>query len=257
MSCLAIPPEAPRWFRGLPAGGAGLDFIKICAAVFMVIDHIDHILFDYTVFEMYLIGRGTFPLFCFAAACAILRATPDQARGQCLKLLFLAVLVEPVSILTRGPLVADMPVNVIFTLAAGTALCLVLPSLPRLARHGVFALGLASVLLENTVEFGLMGVMLVPALFMVLRGDKTALPWVFLFLATINAGNLWAGLAAEQAFNWKSPLLAALAATILPFVVLDIAREIKSQKRLLSRYALHVFYPGHLALLGLLRAFLR
>lgn len=223
----------------------------------MVIDHIDHILFNYDVLEMYLIGRGTFPLFCFAAAAAMFRSPPEKAREQCLKLLFLAILCEPVSVLVRGPLVADMPANVIFTLATGSALCLILPSLSALARHGVFALGLAAVLLENTVEFGIMGILLTPTLFMLMRGDKSALPWLFAFLLTINAGGLMAAFTGPAPFDWKSPLLSALGATILPFVVLDIAREIKSQKRLLSRYALHAFYPGHLAVLGLLRLLLK
>lgn len=257
MSAQTLTAPAPLWFRGLPVEGIALDFVKLCAAIFMVTDHIDHIFFNYDILEMQLIGRGTFPLFCFAAAASIYRATPEKAKNQCLKLLFLAVLSEPISVLVRGPLVSDMPANVIFTLAIGSAMALFMPTIKPLFRHLIFAGAVASVWIGETVEFGLMGVMLIPALLQVMRGDKTALPWVFLLLLTINAGGLGDMPTPLPRGWWVPPLLFAIAATALPALVLDLSRTIKSQKRLLSRYALHVFYPGHLALLGLLKLFLK
>ena len=60
--------------------GRALDAIKICAAVFMVIDHINTTLLASTRLEMFLIGRITFPLFCYALAASMLKAGPDKAR---------------------------------------------------------------------------------------------------------------------------------------------------------------------------------
>ena len=257
MSAQKLSNLAPLWFRGLPLDGTALDFIKICAAVFMVIDHIDHILWNYEIFEMYLIGRGTFPLFCYAAAAGIFRATPEKAKSQCLKLLFLAVLCEPVSILVRGPLVSDMPANVIFTLATGSAMAIFMPTLRPLFRHLIFASGVASVWIGGTIEFGLMGVMLIPALLQIMRGDKTALPWLFLLLLSINAGELGDMIESTQKGWWLIPLLSATAAIALPAFVLNLSRDIKGVRRLLSKYALHIFYPGHLAVLGILKIFLK
>ena len=244
---------APLWFRGLPISGTALDFVKICAAVFMVIDHIDHVFWNYNVFGMYLIGRGAFPLFCFAAAAFMFRAPMDKARDQCVKLLFLAVLCEPVSELVRGPLINDMPANVIFTLAAGCATTLIMPALRPLLRHLLFAGAVASVWIGETVEFGLMGIMLVPAFCQVMRGDKQALPWLGLLLLTINAGGLGDALQTARPGWWLIPLLSGLCAIALPVLVLDISRTLEGSGRLLPRHALHVFYPGHLAVLGLLK----
>ena len=48
--------------------GRALDSIKICAALFMVIDHVNLMWLHETSFPMLLAGRGTFPLFCYAVA---------------------------------------------------------------------------------------------------------------------------------------------------------------------------------------------
>lgn len=252
---------APAWFSNLPIDGAALDFIKICAAILMVIDHIDHVFWNYENFEMYLLGRGTFPLFCFAAAAALLRATPEKARDQCLKLLCLAILCEPVSILVRAPLVSDMPANVIFTLAAGSAMALTFSAWNIWIRHIIFAGAVASVWIGETVEFGLMGIMLVPAIFQVLRGDKSALPWMALLLMTINTGGLGKIMINPQPPLhpgwWLIPLLSGMAAIALPALIINFARVIKGKTRLLPRFALHIFYPAHLALLGLLKLLIR
>ena len=62
--------------------GAALDFIKSCAAIFMITDYINTIWFHQAFISMNFIGRGTFPLFCYAVAAAVLKVKDSSLQRE-------------------------------------------------------------------------------------------------------------------------------------------------------------------------------
>src|SRR6218665_1347796 len=105
------------------ADGRGLDFIKACAAVFMVIDHVNLTLFGAGKPELFMIGRLTFPLFCYALAVALFKVKDGKGTEYALRryaprLLLFAIVTEPIARFSR-----DVDAyNVMFTLAFGAAM---------------------------------------------------------------------------------------------------------------------------------------
>lgn len=224
----------------------------------MVIDHVNVLLAGHQYFLMTLIGRGTFPLFCYAVAAAILKIVQrpgavgehkKAVRRYVLRLLLLALLTQPVYAWAVDPYV----MNVIVTLALGALFTAYAAWRPF--RHMVFLYGVAlvSMLWIVPVEFGLAGVMLPSAILLVRKGEARAWPFLVLLLLFINLGGLREilhdGLTTAE---WLMPLLNGVFAIALPWAVLDMARNMRQDGRLLSKYALHVFYPGHLLLLKLI-----
>src|SRR3989338_5224412 len=96
--------------------GRALDFIKICAALLMVVENMNVIWFDETFFPLHLLGRAAFPLFCYAVAVAVMKKEGAGGAGRyVIKLLILGALVQPF----YQPALGAGTCNVIFTLAAG------------------------------------------------------------------------------------------------------------------------------------------
>lgn len=235
--------------------GRALDFIKIAAAVFMVIDHINLIWFNGDVPGMFLVGRATFPLFCYALAVAFLKAGPEKSPGYALRkymprLLVLAVVSEAVSLLTRDTGL----LNVIFTLAfaagiAGYSYRLKDWHLILLCILALFIDDQCSLWLgERHVlpEFGVAGIMLPAAIMMYMQGRKGGLVSMLALIAVINLGqfsdivsNLNAAVISYVALVWFS-------STVLPWWVIQWSQRLPNEGRLLHKYALHIFYPGHL-----------
>lgn len=235
--------------------GRPLDAVKILAAVAMVVDHFNAMLFDWQYTWAYLIGRAAFPLFCWAAAAAIIRARDDRALYRQAGILLLwAVLAEPISRYARDYEVA----NVLFTLALGVLVA------PFYLRRGTIArLGLAWAAIVLTLcggwwEFATSGLLLPAALAVMLRERRMIdVATVLLLLATMN----FRGLFFYEAV--AVPLLAvtAIATIVLPLAILVMVRDVLPRadagspppRRLLPRYALHVFYPLHIVVLWLLK----
>jgi len=243
--------------------GRALDFIKIAAAVFMVIDHINLIWYDSEVPGMFLVGRATFPLFCYALAAAFLRAGPQKAPDYALRkymprLLALAAVSEVVSLITRDTGL----LNVIFTLAfaAGVA-----GYSYRLKDWHLILLCMIAVILDNQCslwlgerhllpEFGPAGIMLPAAIMMYMQGRKGGLACMAALIAVMNLGafgdilsNLSAPVISYVTLIWFS-------STALPLWVIKWSQRLPNDGRLLHKYALHIFYPGHLLVLwGLLQ----
>lgn len=231
--------------------GRALDFIKIAAALFMVIDHINIILWHDTVPQMMLIGRAAFPLFCYAVAIAVNKtANGDQILEKYgRRLLFFAFLVEPISLLTRDNDCA----NVLFTLGLGAVFAGYSRQMKDWQVYLCFTLAIAAMAFKvaGFVEFGIAGIVLPAAILMIWRGKKPAWFFLLLLLTVINCGGYL-----EEVENlsdlqnvFSAFLLMALATTILPFMVLTFAKSLPQNGRSLSKYALHIFYPGHLLLL--------
>lgn len=231
--------------------GRALDAIKGIAAILMVIDHINHYWFKGEIFEMLLLGRAVFPLFCYAVVMAMLRA--PQKTGQYLySLLFLGLLSEPLIQLARP----DSPLNVIFTLALGVFVA----DIARRAKDWQLILGFAvaavlTVAIKMPLEFSLAGVALPAAMMLVMQGKSRFIPPLLLLLFTMNIGGANEAMREKPGLDMLSPdmiftaLLLGFCATALPYILLLAARDLPQTGRWLSKYSLHVFYPVHQLLL--------
>jgi hypothetical protein len=216
--------------------GAPLDFIKTAAAFFMVLDHFNTI---------------AFPLFCFAVACHAVSGR-DSRRGIPLLLIF-AVVAQPV----YAWAFQGTGANILFTLAAGVAIAGFLPGLHPALRHAALAVALAACWLipayaDSAPDYGLAGMVLPAALALAALGGRAYWPWALAFAATVNAfphanGPEW----------WVEPAIDAAFVIVGGIAVVAASTRFAGQPRFLSRYALHVFYPGHLALLAILAFYLR
>lgn len=212
----------------------------------MVIDHINLLWFDHAVLPMFLIGRGTFPLFCYAVAVAVMKAGPAGPRRYAGRLLLAAVVAQPFYYFSVGGGMA----NVIFTLAAGSLLAGLSGRLRPWQMYAIYSIALASMMWKLPLEFGLAGVALPSALLLALRGQKSVYPFLLLLLFFVNMGGFLEALIQGPVLSFAATfIIVGLAAAFLPLMVLDAARYMKQAGRLLPKYALHVFYPGHLVLL--------
>lgn len=239
----------------------------------MIIDHINTIWLHQSVMLMELVGRGTFPLFCYAMAVAVLKVKDGPLphdkkkkaiRRYLLRLFILAVVSQPFYFFAVG----DNNVNVIFTLAVGVVFAALSFRVKLWQMYALYVLALVSMLWDLPVEFGLAGMMLPSAIMLVQRGNKSAWLFLILLLFFINAGGFLGGLRAHAgAAVWAYVALNGLCAIILPWLVVDMARRLPQPSRsdsdknsdagtasgrFLPKYALYVFYPAHLAILKLL-----
>lgn len=238
--------------------GRALDFIKIAAAIFMVIDHINLLWFDAKVQGMFLVGRATFPLFCYALAVAFLKAGPEKAPGYALRkymprLLLLALVSEVVCRFTRD---VDM-LNVIFTLALAAGMAglsyrmkdwqLILLCIVAVILGDQFAVWVGD--MHILPEFGPAGIMLPTAIMMYMQGRKGGLACMLALIAVMNLAGY------SDAFSQMSaPILLFtfaiwFSSTVLPLWVIKWSQRMPNDGRLLHKYALHIFYPGHLLIL--------
>lgn len=231
--------------------GRALDAIKGLAAVLMVIDHMNFFWFKDQVYEMMLLGRAVFPLFCYAVVMAMLRA-PRKTQHYLYSLLMLGLLSEPFVQLTRP----DSPLNVIFTLALGVFVA----DIARKAKDWQLTLGfaacaIATVVLKIPLEFGLSGVALPAAMMLVIQGRLRFVPLLLLLLFTMNVGGVSASMKDTPELNLLAPdvlftmFSVGLGASLLPYMLLMAVRDLPQTGRWLSKYSLHFFYPLHQLLL--------
>lgn len=235
--------------------GRALDFIKIAAAVFMVIDHINLIWFNGDVPGMFMLGRATFPLFCYALAVAFLKAGPEKAPDYALRkymprLLALAIVSEAVSLLTRDTGL----LNVIFTLALAAGVAgysyrlkdwhLILLTLLALVMDDQCTIWLG----EHHVlpEFGIAGIMLPAAVMMYMQGRKGGLACMLALIAVMNIPAIGGIIATANPAAMAYIGLIWFSSTVLPWWVIKWSQRLPNEGRLLHKYALHIFYPGHL-----------
>lgn len=233
--------------------GRALDFIKICAAIFMVTDHVNSIWLNSDSTGMYLIGRATFPLFCFAVAAAVLRAPADRMPKYIGRLLIFALVAEPFSQLAR-----DIgQVNILFTLAAGALFASLLPRLKSWQVYACYAGAILSMLLPSGLEYGLAGVVLPAAFLQALQGKTSSYLILPLLLFSANLGG-FAGLFATTADVTAFAALVfatALASTVIPIFIMEAGSYFPKNGRYLPKYFLHVFYPLQFFVLWLAKPF--
>jgi hypothetical protein len=244
-------PSATALRRSLTLlSGAPLDFIKTAAAFFMVLDHSNTILLGRADVWLFRFGRIAFPLFCFAVAFHVIRDRDHRARSLILLLVF-AVATQSIYAWAFGSVFG----NVLFTLAAGSAIAVYLAGTYALLRHAILAAALAAVWLipnfANTAsDYGIAGMVFPATIVLTVVEGWTYLPWAIAFGVSLNAFPH-----AEGAGWWFEPAIDAAFALVGGAIVIAASTSLIGLPRFLPRYALHVFYPGHLALLAALRAF--
>ncbi len=245
--------------------GAPLDFIKTAAAFFMVLDHYNTIVLNRGEVWLFRFGRIGMPLFCFSVAAHVVRqiaaGKEGTTRHTLQMLLVFAVITQPFYSwafqMTFG--------NVLFTLAAAAAVAAFMPLIHPLLRHLAFAAALAAFWLvpqyaNAPSDYGFAGMFLPAAIVLTAIGGLQYLPWVILYGASLDSIpqiSVWFVLAGQVAPDWwvESAIDAGFVLIAAPAVIVA-SLAFAGMPRFLSKYALHVFYPAHIALLATIRAFL-
>jgi len=225
--------------------GAPLDVVKLIAAILMVVDHANVIFLAHEANIWWKLGRIVFPLFCFATACNLRRGTrvPDYIA----MLLLLGVVSQPIY---AKALSADDG-NILFTLAVGATILTALRTRSLWLQHAVLGVGVTAVFTpwiraRSGLDFGLAGMLFPAATYLVMDGRWSHVAWLVLLLVGLN----W-----HQPNPMQfAPVSAALSAGIGSIAVALFALAFRDRPRFLPRYALHVFYPGHLLVLMAIRA---
>ena len=224
--------------------------LKIFALLVMTIDHADRILLDHSVEIMTVIGRLAFPLFAFMIARNGIYTS--NARKYLMLLVLFGVLSQPIYQWALAHESFWDPLNVLFTLALGLLgvrawLAGYWWTLPAIIAAGYF------------VEYRMEGVALLPAVAFTVysirnRGVKHPLTWlggltVVVLSGFINTGGYTLD---DVLSNQYAPVV--IAAFALGFLTLLPAVE-EFEKRFRwpgFRLFFYAYYPGHLALLGLI-----
>ena len=231
---------ATRLFAGAP-----LDVVKLVAAGLMAADHVNTIFLGHRPGALWHIGRLVFPLFCFALVCNLQRGASVSKYLE--KLLVFAVLSQPI----YAAALRDTDANVLFTLAAGIAVAGFLRQQSLAVQHAALGAGVAAIFspyvqARTGVDFGLAGMLFPAALLLVMDGAKSHAVWLVAVLIGLN----W-----FPPDPWRyAPITTAMVAGVGSLLILALALGFRNYPRFLPRYALHLFYPGHLLLLAGIRA---
>jgi len=230
--------------------GRALDFIKICAAVFMVIDHINLMWFDSTIPGMFMLGRATFPLFCYAVAMAMFKAGPEKAPTYGLhkylpRLLLLAFISEIASQIARD----TGMLNVIFTLGLGAVIAGLSYKMKTTQLVVLCVLAMVAMELPALMEFGTAGIMLPTAILMYLTKRSGGLPCTIGLLCMINMSGYSDAFHDVNTVTMAYVGLMTFSTIVLPWWVLQWSQRLPQDGRYLHKYALHIFYPGHMLLI--------
>lgn len=204
--------------------------LKILAVVTMLIDHIGAILFP-TVLFFRIIGRLSFPLFCFLISEGLLYTA--NLKGYLERLFFFALISEvPYDLAFHGTVYYPQSQNVFFTLFLGLAAISFLHSYLGSRPASALVLALVCVLFAEALhtDYGWFGVMLI-IIFYCFKNYRTKGVLIF---AVFNTGY---GL-----LTGTVKLYAALAG--FPIFLYN-----GKKGRLNWKYFFYAFYPVHLLLL--------
>jgi hypothetical protein len=244
----AAPAAHPDATLATTLSGAPLDLVKLVAAVVMVLDHVDTILLDYAQMPLWYVGRVAYPLFCIAIVANLQRGT--RLAGYTSTLLLFALVTQPI----YGAAFHSADASPLATLGLAVVAVGALRARSAAVQHGALALGVAAILVpwlnaRSGVDFGLAGVLFPVALLLVLDGRHSHGVWLAALLLLLN----WHR---PESVISRQTVLAAACAAAGTLAVVALAATLKGRPRFLPRYALHVFYPGHLAILIAIRALL-
>ena len=213
-----------------------LELLKWIALASMFVDHFGRHLLGWPQ-ESWVFGAGrvAFPLFAMVLGLNLARPGDQAARAARTAgrlALWCAISVVP-SVAARGD---PMVVNVLGTLALGSALCWALASNASLVLRIAACLAIAAA--SRYVEFDLQGVFLVAAVYLWRAGERAAgvLLAALLFLAVVRLNGLFGG-------------VYGILGTLACLPVAWIAAHVPARVRRLQ-YAFYVVYPLHLGLIG-------
>lgn len=223
--------------------GAPLDIIKIVAAISMTVDHASKILFGYTSFACWYVGRVAFPLFAFAIAIHMLRGVRPWPFVQ--RLVLLAVVSQPAYTLAF----TSTDANTVFTLAVGVTMAVLLVGQSQSIRH--LSLAIVTIALFQRwmtmpmgLDFGLAGIILPATLVLAAGGEWEYAPWLALVVVALS----------RHSHVWLMDELIAFASITVGGGGVVLGSLLwRGRSRFLPRYSFYVFYPGHLLLLALLK----
>ena len=228
--------------------GAPLDFIKVIAAVSMVVDHTNVIVLRHHPLILWQTGRLAFPLFSFVITCNLLRGA--EISRYLTQLLVFAACSQPFYYaafhLRQG--------NILFTLAAGVAMAATLRTQRPIIQHIAFAGGIVTIVgfwadAKFGVDFGFAGILFPAVTLALLESSRTHLIWFVLLVWSLNlysppsviSGSEALGTALIVGFGCSAVLLSAAALHRSP--------------RFLPHRVMYWFYPGHIVILLVLRSF--
>lgn len=218
-------------------GHADLELAKWVAVVSMTVDHAGKIAAPGLDAETHLLGRLAMPLFAFIVGTR-LALSPDLARRYLRTLLPWALVSQPVYVVV-GHDWGDG--NVLFTLALGVGAAWGLEAF-RAGRRGPAAAALAlSLAASPWVEFGTLGVALVPAAAALARPEAARAAWACGPLGLV--ANLHAAPPPLRLVD-----VSALLASAVAVASLHVPRRLPR----LPKHVFYAYYPAHLYALHLL-----
>ncbi|TFZ04874.1 TraX family protein [Ramlibacter rhizophilus] len=236
MALVTPSPSPPPW--GFSDGQ--LEALKWIAVGFMFLDHIGRLLLGYSTHSwVFAASRVAFPLFAIILALNLARGGDRAARAArtARRLGLWCVIAIAPSVWARG---SPELVNVLGTLALGSALCWALASRGALAlRVGVT---LAATAAGHFVEFGIAGVLLIPAVFMWAGAGRAEAGLLALLLLGVTA--------------WFNAVFGGVPAFLGTLACIPIAWALRQLPLRMPRaqLAFYVLYPLHLAVIGALKA---
>lgn len=214
-----------------PFDHSGLELAKWVAIVTMAIDHYGKIV-DPALYEpTHLIGRVSFPLFA-AIVGYRLALSPGLASTYLKRLLPWALVSQPVYVLVGREWHEG---NILFALALGVGIVLAVRTLKAGERGPGSLYLILCVGASAFVEFGPLGVLMIPAVTELARGYGTRSVWA------IGPLGLLANLRLARPF-WSPLDTPALLASL----VLWASRAAGGSIPRLPKYFFYLFYPGHL-----------
>jgi len=209
----------------------------------MLIDHVNAVLLNHEPNALWFIGRVAYPLFAIILVCHIQRGVRSSKYLGTLAVTGLIAQPFYMMALQAGS------ANVVFTLALAALAAMLLRDRSSILQHvvlgaGAFALFGLGISLREYLDFGLAGVLFPVALYLALDRSRFHWLWVVAFGVGLNwyLPNPW------QFYPLTVALLAGLG-TVLSVL---IAAQFGSRPRFLPKYSLHIFYPAHLLLLGMI-----
>ena len=244
---VSVEPKESRCV-GDRFSGAPLDFVKVIAAGLMVMDHVNYVFLGHTANILWYLGRAAFPLFAFAIACNLLRGTREWAYTQ--KLILLGIVSQPL----YATLMASDEGDILFTLSASAVLIVGLRTRPIAVQHFVFFVAVAAIFsslfrVRAGVDYGIAGMLFPVVLYFVLEGRRSHLIWLTLLLFALN----WYPI--DDPWVLK-PIRVACFTGGVSIIVVVASLILRTRRRFLPRYALHIFYPGHLLVLMIIHYWL-
>lgn len=225
--------------------------LKILACALMVVDHVAIIFFP-TNPIMRLIGRVVFPMFAYFIAEGY-RHTKDPT-SYLGRLFIFALISQPFYMF--GFKYPTLHFNVFFTLAAGLY---AVYAYEKSKSYVPLIFTMAGVELV-TASYGFAGVLMIFVMHKFFQDHKRMALWVFVVSVLAGIHTIAVKYFADPNFIISFPYIAehAVSGLVQPCAVLAVPliALYNGKRGPNAKYLFYIFYPGHLAVLGLIRMFL-